>query len=88
MRERWTEEDVSRCATLDGDRHGANGMNNLPFDVSDAGDVAHLSSIQDYLAPALCTAADVQGGIRFAKIGSESDGYATHGALSAGSGHG
>jgi len=43
--------------------------------------LAHLAKQQQLLAPALCTSTDTQGGIRFARLGSASNGYA-HSILS------
>lgn len=67
-------EDASGCLTLQ------NGKTNVPFDI-DGSNIAHLARQQSLLAPALCTTTDTQGGIRFARIGSEVDGYA-HSILS------
>ena len=52
----------------------------VPFDIY-SNNVAKLSKQQALLAPALVTSTDAQGGIRFARIGSESDGHA-HSLLS------
>jgi len=52
----------------------------VPFDVY-SNNVARVSRQQALLVPALVTSTDAQGGIRFARIGSESDGYA-HALLS------
>jgi hypothetical protein len=48
---------------------------NIPFDV-EASNISKISKMQQLLAPALSTKTDAQGGIRFAQIGSEADGYA------------
>ncbi|GKZ01435.1 hypothetical protein MPSEU_001094300 [Mayamaea pseudoterrestris] len=48
---------------------------NIPFDV-EASNVSKISKMQQLLAPALATKTDYQGGIRFAQIGCEADGYA------------
>ena len=47
---------------------------NVPFDIQ-SNNIAHTSAQQQILAPALCSETDTQGGIRFAQIGSESDGF-------------
>lgn len=47
---------------------------NVPFDIQ-SNNIAHTTAQQRILAPALCTETDAQGGIRFAQIGSESDGF-------------
>ena len=83
-------EDVSGCVTMDdGGRggktttkkeDGGRKFAGVPFDVRGT-DVAHLSKQQALLAPALCTSTDVQGGVRFARVGSDRDGYA-HSVLS------
>jgi hypothetical protein len=52
-------------------------LQNLPFDVeSDSNMIPKISRQQQLLAPALSTLNDYQGGIRFAKVGSEADNYA------------
>lgn len=66
-------EDVSGCVVMDGAKDGR--FSGVPFDAKGF-DFAHLSHQQALLAPALCTTTDVQGGIRFARIGSDRDGYA------------
>ena len=70
--------DASGCLTLqhcqqDGDV--ANQFRNVPFDV-ETYNVPRISRQQEMLVPALCSSTDYQGGIRFAQIGSEADGYA------------
>jgi len=49
-------------------------LKNLPFDIENC-NVAKISRQQRLLAPALVTDSDYQGGIRFAKVGSEGGGY-------------
>lgn len=71
-------EDVSGCVIMDCTTNSS--FNNVPFDTMGF-DFAHLSHQQSLLAPALCTTSDVQGGIRFARVGSDRDGYA-HSVLS------
>jgi len=71
-------EDVSGCVTMDCTTNSS--FNDVPFDTMGF-DFAHLSHQQSLLAPALCTTSDVQGGIRFARVGSDRDGYA-HSVLS------
>jgi len=80
-------EDVSECRTFDqqqpkkgNDSKGREAFASVPFDIKSA-NVSHLARQQKLLAPALCTTTDTQGGIRFARIGSASDGYA-HSILS------
>jgi len=46
----------------------------IPFDINDS-KVANTQAIQKLLAPALCSTNDAQGGVRFASIGTEADGY-------------
>ena len=50
-------------------------LDDIPFVVTDAR-ISHVERNQTLLAPALATDDDCQGGIRFATIGSEADGYA------------
>ena len=69
--------DASGCVTHLGKGKSFAGV---PFDIG-ANVVAHLSRQQPLLAPALCTASDAQGGVRFARVGSAADGYA-HAVLS------
>lgn len=66
-------EDASGCYTLEGSGvpEAAGGV---PFDV-ESSNVAKCSRQQALLAPALCSSTDYQGGIRFAKIGTDADGY-------------
>ena len=71
-------EDASGCVSIS----NSNGQwgTDVPFDIHNHS-TAYISKQQCLLAPALCTSTDVQGGIRFARIGSEADGYA-HSILS------
>lgn len=48
---------------------------NLPFNTQYS-KIAHVYQQQELMAPALATTDDCQGGIRFATLGSEHDGYA------------
>eukprot|EP00571_Detonula_confervacea_P008601 CAMPEP_0172316150 /NCGR_PEP_ID=MMETSP1058-20130122/27481_1 /TAXON_ID=83371 /ORGANISM="Detonula confervacea, Strain CCMP 353" /LENGTH=1040 /DNA_ID=CAMNT_0013030407 /DNA_START=76 /DNA_END=3198 /DNA_ORIENTATION=+ len=73
-------EDVSECVAMEKQKQEGGRFAKVPFDVKGA-NVAHLSKQQQLLAPALSTTTDTQGGIRFARIGSGSDGYA-HSILS------
>jgi hypothetical protein len=66
--------DASGCETLASGIENAK-FANVPFDVRGT-DLAYLNQQQGLLAPALCTSTDVQGGIRFARVGSDKDGYA------------
>ena len=78
------QDDASGCVELalksDGPLTKSGRYASVPFDVQ-SNNVAHLSKQQALLAPALVTSTDAQGGIRFARIGSESDGHA-HALLS------
>ena len=47
---------------------------NIPLDV-DSNNVAKISKQQAILVPALCNETDAQGGIRFAQVGTDADGY-------------
>ena len=62
------EEDASGCATIAKDSP-------IPFDLN-SHNITKISKNQRLLVPALCSDSDCQGGIRFAQIGSELDGYA------------
>mmetsp|Transcript_27981 Transcript_27981/g.67918 ORF Transcript_27981/g.67918 Transcript_27981/m.67918 type:complete len:1011 (+) Transcript_27981:221-3253(+) len=70
-------EDASGCCTLDDGQKSTAGkqVSDVPFDV-ESSNVSKCSRQQTLLAPALCSSTDYQGGIRFAKIGEEADGYA------------
>jgi all-trans-retinol 13,14-reductase len=69
-----SRDDASGCYTLEssGVPEASGGV---PFDV-ESSNVSKCSRQQNLLAPALCSSTDYQGGIRFARIGSEADGYA------------
>jgi hypothetical protein len=69
-----SREDASGCYSLDMPNVSKEIMD-IPFDV-DSSNVSKCSRQQVLLAPALCSSNDYQGGIRFAQIGSKSDGYA------------
>jgi hypothetical protein len=49
-------------------------LSTLPFDTENA-NLAKISKQQMILVPAMCTETDTQGGVRFAQVGSEADGY-------------
>lgn len=66
--------DASGCLTFQNIKDN-DALQNLPFDVENCS-IAKISRQQELLSPALATTTDCQGGIRFAKIGSEADGYA------------
>ncbi|KAL3934304.1 MAG: hypothetical protein SGBAC_009952 [Bacillariaceae sp.] len=69
-------KDASGCYTIEDCSSGeAKKFDNVPFDVSSS-NISKLNGQQELLAPALSNSTDYQGGVRFAKIGSESDGYA------------
>lgn len=72
-------EDASGCVSIQSQPDKTWGPN-VPFDIHNS-NVAYVSKQQSLLAPALCTSTDAQGGIRFARIGSQADGYA-HSILS------
>ncbi|KAL9182033.1 hypothetical protein ACHAXT_012376 [Thalassiosira profunda] len=72
--------DVSECVVMEKQTAEGGKFAHVPFDIKSA-NVSHVARQQKLLVPALCTSSDVQGGIRFAKIGSASDGYA-HSILS------
>ncbi|CAJ1947473.1 unnamed protein product [Cylindrotheca closterium] len=68
--------DASGCYTIEDCNSGeAKKFHNVPFDVCSS-NVSKISGQQELLAPALSNSTDFQGGVRFAKIGSEADGYA------------
>jgi len=70
--------DASGCLTFQNADAAAGNkkkLSSLPFDVQ-ASNISRISRQQQLLAPALATNTDFQGGIRFAKIGSEADGHA------------
>jgi len=69
-----TEDDASGCRTLNSSSH-KKWKAGIPFDVNDS-KVGRITQQQNLLAPALCSRVDCQGGIRFAQIGGEADGYA------------
>ena len=68
--------DASGCYSIEGcSSVDAKKFESVPFDVS-ASNISNISGQQELLAPALSNSTDYQGGIRFTKIGSESDGHA------------
>ena len=73
-------EDISECLVFEKQTKEGGKFANVPFDVKGM-NVSHLSRQQKLLAPALTTCTDTQGGVRFARVGSENDGYA-HSILS------
>ena len=64
--------DASGCMALD---DGGGKYNTIPFDLESA-NISRISRQQELLTPALCTSSDYQGGVRFAQIGTDADGYA------------
>ena len=66
------DDDASGCHIGKGDDAK---WSDVPFDVH-SNDASHASRQQTLLAPALASTDDAQGGIRFARIGSEGDGFA------------
>lgn len=71
-------KDASGCVTfqekMDNDSL-TKKWTNIPFDVNGTC-ISKISGQQRMLVPALATATDLQGGIRFAKIGTDADGHA------------
>lgn len=70
----------AKAASKGGDKGGIALFEDVPFDVKSL-NISHPAKQQRLLAPALCTATDAQGGVRFARVGSSQDGYA-HSILS------
>lgn len=71
-----SKADASGCYTIDTSNEGVlKKFKGVPFDVGNS-NVSKIGGQQELLAPALSTTTDCQGGIRFAKIGSEADGFA------------
>eukprot|EP00980_Cylindrotheca_fusiformis_P002187 scaffold499_cov120-Cylindrotheca_fusiformis.AAC.10 len=68
-----SEADASGCFTIE-EGKSSDAFQNVPFDVANS-NISKISGQQGLLAPALSTSTDCQGGIRFAKIGSEDDDY-------------
>jgi len=70
------DKDASGVQTLSEGSGKIEAFANVPFDIG-CNNVTHTSKQQQFLAPALCNETDAQGGIRFARIGTEADGYAS-----------
>jgi hypothetical protein len=72
-----SRHDASGCFTLEQCKNAKvlKKYQDVPFDV-EASNISKISRQQEILVPALSTKSDCQGGIRFAKIGSQVDGYA------------
>mmetsp|Transcript_27009 Transcript_27009/g.30898 ORF Transcript_27009/g.30898 Transcript_27009/m.30898 type:complete len:971 (+) Transcript_27009:383-3295(+) len=69
------DEDASGCRRIQyNESKDLEKYANVPFDIH-SNNVAHTSVQQQILSPALCTETDAQGGIRFAQIGTEADGF-------------
>lgn len=66
-------DDASGCLELENSTKSC--FKGIPFDV-EANNVPKVTKLQNILAPALSTKTDCQGGIRFAQIGTELDGFA------------
>ena len=64
--------DASGCLEMD---DVSEQLKNVPFDI-ESSNISKISRQQELLTPALCTTLDYQGGVRFAQIGTEADGYA------------
>jgi hypothetical protein len=67
-----SRSDASGCFVIDAT---SKKFKNVPFDV-DTSNVSRIGACQKLLTPALSTSTDYQGGVRFAQVGSEADGYA------------
>jgi hypothetical protein len=70
-----SKEDASGCYTITNTDGKSNIFDNVPFDLASS-NISKISGQQELLAPALSNSTDYQGGIRFAQIGSDADGYA------------
>ena len=57
------------------DKVSGSTYSKIPFDIH-SNNVSNTKKQKLLLVPALCTSTDLQGGVRFARIGSESDGFA------------
>jgi len=68
------DKDASGVQTLGEESVDSETFANVPFDIG-GNNIMHISKQQRFLAPALCNETDAQGGIRFAQIGTEADGY-------------
>jgi phytoene dehydrogenase-like protein len=71
-------DDASGCLSLTNCKDSTNiekKFRHVPFDI-EFSNVSRITRQQELLVPALCTSTDYQGGIRFAKIGTEANGYA------------
>jgi phytoene dehydrogenase-like protein len=71
-------DDASGCLTLAYCKDSTNTeklFRQVPFDI-ESSSISRITRQQELLVPALCTSTDCQGGIRFAQIGTEADGYA------------
>jgi hypothetical protein len=71
-------DDASGCLNLAYCKNSTNTeklFRHVPFDI-ESSNVSRVARQQELLVPALCTSTDYQGGIRFAQIGTEADGYA------------
>lgn len=71
-----SESDASGCLTLRNlsTREQLEKFASIPFDV-DCTNVSKISGQQKLLVPALASTTDIQGGVRFAKVGSEEDSF-------------
>ncbi|KAL7557510.1 hypothetical protein ACA910_005265 [Epithemia clementina (nom. ined.)] len=66
--------DVSGCVTMSDHKKLPAQYKDLPFDIQYS-NVSKLSQQLNFLAPALSTRTDFQGGVRFAKIGTDADNH-------------
>jgi len=81
-------EDASGCMTLDPSKSKVGSKyKNIPFDVQSS-NISKLSQQIKFLAPALSTQTDLQGGVRFAQVGTDADGHAFEIIEIPGMGHG
>lgn len=70
------DEDASGCRTLTEKAAGSKSeWASVPFDTASS-NASHIGMQQKLLAPAVCTVNDAQGGARFARVGTRSDGFA------------
>ena len=68
--------DASGCVSIQSkDPKVMQKFQNVPFDVENY-NISKISRQQVFLAPALATSTDYQGGVRFSQVGSDADGHA------------
>ena len=69
------DSDASGCITMAEHKNLQTKYKNVPFDIQHT-NISKISQQLNFLAPALATKTDFQGGVRFAKIGSKVDCHA------------